>query len=452
MTNSKRFTAVLFTLLFAVMVVGLLPADPANAETRTVIDEDVKKVAGDLTIPAGTEVSGDVTLNLGELSVYGIVNGDVGNNMGEVIIAGDVNGNVETNMGKVVVDGNVSGNVKTRMGEMVINGSVGNNVEAGLGATRVHGAVGGNVDSGLGDLTLNGSIDGDVYSKGGNIMIGGTIDGNVHLERGMVELGPGATVTGTVAVDKGVVKIDDTASAKSVEIGEEVAASELQEDNDEKGYRFHGVDEDTGERIITRVINTINNVLSRFGFSLLIPGLVSLPEVSVSPFLAIYGNIARGILNIFILFALAALTYALFPKQVQAAGDAVQEKTGPVLGWGILATILAIPLMILLAITIIGIPLILVEIIVLAAAAILGYTGIANLIGRRMIRTTASSAGSLGTIALGILIIGLVAMIPVLGSIVSAAIFIVALGAALASRFGTLKKTAVTTSPPETQD
>lgn len=429
--------AVFIILAFGLALI-LFPIEAVKAETLEIIDEDITRAAGDLEIPAGTSVNGNVALNLGELTVYGIINGNVDNNLGEVKIIGEVIGDVTANLGQVVVDGFVSGDVASRMGEVVINGSVGGNVNAGLGTTRVNGTVGGNIDSGFGDLTLNGSIDGNVNSKGGNIYIGGAVNGDVYLERGIVELGPDAAVVGRVAVGRGLVRKDDTASAGSIEIGEEVSPSELQEDGREDGYHFHGLERTLGERIADGAISTINNVLGRFG--IFIPGLSAQPEVSVSPLIRFYGSIARGIINLLVLFALAVFTYALFPRQVKTAGDAISERTGPVLGWGILATLLAVPLMVLLAITIIGIPLILVQIIVLAAAALLGYAGIADLLGRRILKTASSStSGSIGAIALGVLIIGLVAMIPVLGNLVSLAVFIIALGAALATRFGTVQ-------------
>jgi len=141
-----------------------------------------------------------------------------------------------------------------------------------------------------------------------------------------------------------------------------------------------------------------------------------------------------------IMFALAALTYTLFPLQVKVVGSAVSMKTGPVIGWGILAAVLAIPLMILLAITIIGIPLIFVEIIFLAVAVILGYTGIAHLIGNRVISSASSNpANPLVAIALGVLLIGLISMIPLLGFLVSLAVYILAIGAALATGFGRIR-------------
>ncbi len=438
MLKERNIMVAVMILLTFGLAFSLLPLETVKAETLEIIDEDITKTAGDLEIPVGTAVNGNVTLNLGELTVNGIVNGDVDNNMGEVKITGEVIGNVAANLGQVTVDGFVSGNTTARMGEIIINGSVGGNVEAGLGSTVINGSVGGNLDSGFGDLTVNGSIDGDVNSKGGNIYLKGIVNGDVYLDRGVVELGPGSRVTGTVSVGKGLVKKDSTATTGAVEIAEEVSASELQENGERGSYRFHGLDRNPVERITERTINTVNSVLGRFG--IMIPGFTGRPEISVSPFMRAYGNIARGILNMLILFALATLTFVLFPQHVKTAGNAVTEKTGPVLGWGILASILAIPLMILLAITIIGIPLILLEIIFLAAAGLLGYTGLAELIGRRIFKSTATTTpSSIGTIALGVVIIGLVAMIPILGGIFSLAVFIIALGAALATRFGTIK-------------
>ena len=139
-----------------------------------------------------------------------------------------------------------------------------------------------------------------------------------------------------------------------------------------------------------------------------------------------------------VLFALAALTFTLFPRQVQSAGEAVLSRTGAVLGWGLLALVLAIPLMILLAITIIGIPLIFVEMLALALAGILGYTGLSWLVGGKVLgAASAGTVNPLGTIALGVLILGAVSMIPLAGSLFSLAILVLSVGAALTTRFGT---------------
>ncbi len=443
MINKRLFGKFLLTVISVVLLLSLLPVVAAGNDNNDPIDEvinrDISKAAGNLEISSLTRVNGNVTLNLGELTVYGVVNGNVKNNIGQVIIEGDINGDVETNMGQVVVNGNVSGDIRTRMGDVVVDGLVGGNVTTDLGATKIGGAVGGDIGSGFGEMRITGTVGGNVNSTGGHVIISGIVEGDVILEQGVVELKPDAVVSGKVYVGRGTVNKADTARVGSVEIGEKMTASELQRQIDENGFVINSTDREPGEDISERIVITVNRIFRDFNFR---PHLIRGMDwpFFTGPFMGIYGNIARGILNMLILFALAALTYTLFPAQVKTAGNAVSEKIGPVIGWGLLAAVLAIPLMVLLAITIIGIPLIFVEIIVLAAAALLGYTGIVNLVGSRVIGAASSgSANPLGTIALGVILIGLVSLIPIIGSLLSLAVFILGVGAALTTRFGSIK-------------
>lgn len=430
---------VILTAFFALVVMlGFIPLAVVVAESDVVINEDISKAVGNLEILRDTTVNGDVTLNMGELNVLGRINGNVNSNMGQVNIDGEVSGDVETNMGQVVVNGNVGGNVRARMGEIIVDGSVGANLISDMGAIRVGGAVGGDIVSGVGDLLITGAVAGDVNSKAGNLFINGIVEGDVTLDQGVVELGPNAIVSGQVYVGRGLVKKTDTSIAGSIGIGEELSVSEIEEQTTDNGYRFDGLDRGLGERIAERVAQAVDSTFRNVRF---MPHMTRGSEWPFFPFpfMGIYGNVAMGIINMLIMFALAALTYTLFPKQVKAAGNAISLKTGPVIGWGILAAVLAVPLMVILAITIIGIPLILIEIIFLAVAAILGYSGIVSLIGGKVLSAASyGTANPLGAIALGVLIIGLISMIPLLGSLVSFAVFVLAVGAALVSRFGSI--------------
>ncbi len=452
----RRVAAAIFMAVTVVLVFGLLPVQEAGAESdqvnQEIVNKDINKTAGNLVILTKTKVNGDVTLNLGELTVYGVVNGNVKNNMGQVNIEGNVNGDVETNMGQVIVNGNVSGDVKTRMGDVVVDGSVGGNVITDLGETKVGGSVGGNIGSGFGELRITGTVGGDVKSAGGIVIISGIVEGDVNLEQGIVELEPNAVVSGKVYVGRGMVNKADTATAGSIEIDEYMSASQLRDHVNDNGYRYDGVNGDVGQRIAARVIASIDNAINRSSFDFM-PDTMIRRDWPFFPFMTIYGSVARGILNMLILFALAALTYTLFPSQVKASGNAVLVKPGPVIGWGVLAAILAVPLMVLLVITIIGIPLIVVEIVILAAAALLGYTAIAHLVGNRVIGSASSKpVNPLGAIALGVLLIGLISLIPILGSLISLAIFILGVGSALVTRFGANKPAVIEPSIPDSED
>lgn len=435
---NKRSKKLLTGALVLVLMLAAVVAGSAGAATETVINEDINKAAGSLEIPRSTTVNGNVTLNLGELTVLGVVNGNVNSNMGKVNILGDVNGNVEANMGQIVISGNVGGDVKARMGEVIVDGSVGGNLTADIGAVSVGGNLGGDIDSGFGELIINGAVAGNVYSKGGNVVINGIVEGDVTLEQGVVELGPEAVVSGRIYVGRGLIEKADTAIVGKLEIGEELSSTELSESvsgtETGSGYNFEGVDGNLIDDITEQVTGAVERTIREIG---LMPNRTGRWPYYPQPFAGFYGSVARGVINMLIMFALAALTYTLFPAQVKRAGAAVSLKTGQVIGWGILAIVLAIPLAILLAITLIGIPLIIVEVAIFAAAAILGYAGIAGLVGGKIIASASSKAvNPLAAIAIGVLVIGLTAMIPIIGALVSLAVYTLAVGAALVTRFG----------------
>lgn len=417
----------------------LLVAGDAAARGN-VIQGDINKAVESLEIPRGTTVNGNVTVNMGEIEILGTVNGNVDSNMGQVTVHGEVNGSVEANMGQVVIIGSVSGDVVARMGEVIVEGVVGGNVKAELGAVRIRGTVAGDVESGLGELRIPGEVLGNVTSRGKNVIITGTVRGDVTLTRGIVELGPESEVDGMVFVKQGMVKVAGGSRAGSVEVDEELSEAEIDRMFRSDGYHFRGFDDFEGigdilETVFDGIGRAFNNIRLPRG-SIFREGWRVFPRTS---WFGWPGHVARGLLNMVVLLALSALTFSLFPRQVQSAGRAVLSQPGAVIGWGLLAVVLAIPLMILLAITIIGIPLIFVEILALALAGIFGYTALSRLVGEKIVgAASAGTVNPLGMIALGVLILGAISMVPRAGSLFSLLIFVLAVGAALATRFGSL--------------
>lgn len=422
-------------LLLAVAL--LLPAAGGAATAEHLREGDINKAAGNLEIPPGERVNGNITVNMGEIEVLGTVNGNVNNNMGQVMVPGEVNGNVEANMGQVTVTGSVSGDVTARMGEVIVEGAVGGKVSAELGSVRIRGTVAGDVDSGLGELRIPGKVLGSVSSQGKNVIITGTVGGDVFLARGIVELGPGSEVGGRICVEQGMAKIDEGARVGPVEVGEELSEAEIDRLFGSGGYRFRGIDNLAGlGDLLERSFGGIGRAFSKTWPLSTARRITPWTVHSGWP-----GNLARGLLNMVVLFALAALTFSLFPQQVQITGEAVHSRTGAVIGWGLLALILAAPLALLLAVTIIGIPLILVEILALALAGILGYTALSRFVGEKIAgAASTATVNPLGAIALGVLILGLISMVPLAGFLITLFAFVLAVGAALATRFGSLNQ------------
>lgn len=394
----------------------------------SVINKDINKTAGSLEIPRNTTVNGDVTVHMGEIEIDGVVNGDVVSNMGKVSVYGDVNGDVTANMGEVVVPGRVSGTVNARMGSVSVDGDVGGNLKAGLGSVRIRGTVAGDVELELGELQISGHVLGNVRSQGKVIRITGQVDGDVIMPQGIVELGSDAVVGGRVFVEQGLVQASPGARVGSIEVDEELSRREV-DDMFSGGYNFRGIDD-----LINILPFTDGEFFRNFEFNFR-PGHRMFPFNT--PFTGWTGRAASRILGMVVIFALAALAYTLFPRNTNNIMRAVDQKTGPAILWGVLAVILAVPIAILLAVTIIGIPLILVEFLLLAVAWIMGYTGVALWLGGRVLKSSsAEAANPLGKLGLGVLLLGIIGFIPILGALVGIGVFMLAVGTALSTRFG----------------
>ena len=130
---------------------------------------------------------------------------------------------------------------------------------------------------------------------------------------------------------------------------------------------------------------------------------------------------------------IVVLAFLLFPIRVRTALDRVEHHPGLSAGVGVLALVAVFPIMILLLISVIGIPLIPVEVIAVFAAVLIGQAAVSMLIGRRVYelllpRTTPSP---LGALVLGLVVVCAAGMVPVLGPLVICLVWLVGLGAAI---------------------
>ncbi|HKU68465.1 MAG TPA: hypothetical protein VJP85_11875 [Candidatus Baltobacteraceae bacterium] len=127
------------------------------------------------------------------------------------------------------------------------------------------------------------------------------------------------------------------------------------------------------------------------------------------------------------------LAFLLFPVRVRAALGRVEHHPGLSAGVGVLALVAVFPIMILLAISFIGWPLIPVEILAVFAAILIGHAAVSMLIGRRLYelilpRTTPSPIAAL---ILGLIVVSAAGIVPVLGPLVMCLVWLVGLGAAI---------------------
>ncbi|MFB6251524.1 MAG: polymer-forming cytoskeletal protein [Halobellus sp.] len=127
---------------------------------------------------------------------------------GSVIIAGTVEGDVEAAAGSVLVTdtGRVTGSVDAAAGSVIVEGVVEGDVTAGSAAfeLREGARIGGALEAGSADVRLDGTVDGDATVSAETFAVGpnASIGGSLTYDAATATIAGGATVAGEVIRDE----------------------------------------------------------------------------------------------------------------------------------------------------------------------------------------------------------------------------------------------------------
>ncbi|WNG37282.1 hypothetical protein F0U61_29120 [Archangium violaceum] len=257
-----------------------------------------------------------------------------------------------------------------------------------------------------GNLVVRGNVEDDAVVFGGNLEVTGHVEGDVHAFGGNVVLGPGASVEGDVSSFGGEVLKQDgarvegsTESFGGANIGRMVAG-EIKE-NIKQSRRQASSDGDEDNEREERNGNSFAGFLLTFAM----------------------------------LFGMGFLGQLFFParmKELSAEVRAQPVKNGMV---GLLGALALIPTLLILTVTIIGIPLVLALLVVVPLVTAIGFAAVASELGARLPIPSSRKTQAM-VLALGLLILLVVGQIPVLGALVLTLATLVALGAVIRTRFG----------------
>ena len=161
-------------------------------------------VAGVATAQQVPPAGGAIVVDEGETYV-----GDLQATGGSVIIAGTVDGDVSVAAGSVVVTdtGEVTGTLEGVAGSVTISGTIGGDVNLAAGAVllRDAGTVGGSMQAGAGEIRLDGAVGGDVRVGAETLVVGPSaqVGGAMEYDAVSVTIDSGATIAG------GATQVDD---------------------------------------------------------------------------------------------------------------------------------------------------------------------------------------------------------------------------------------------------
>jgi len=243
-----------------------------------------------------------------------------------------------------------------------------------------------------GDVTVLGHVRHSVVVIGGNVRVSGRVGDAVVSVGQDVALEPGAVVEGDVVSVGGDVRRDPAASVQ----GEVTVVA------------WSGLGESWDEIL---------------GFGLL----------------AFLGLSLWGFVGwLVVMFVIGWLLLSLLPRPMGRHTEALRTSPMHTLGWGVLAFLLFVPLIMVMVFTILGIFLIPILVLAYVYAAVIGVVTASLLLGHRLSDPLKREQISpVAALAIGLVILGLIRLIPVLGAIVTLVLWLFGFGVVLGTRFGT---------------
>ena len=268
-------------------------------------------------------------------------------------------------------------------GDVTVHGLVEDDVHSGKGDVTVSAdsIVRGDIDAGLGDVDIEGPVGDDVHAAFGDVYVNAPVGGDVEVGHGDVELGPRAEISGDLKYGDGKFTGDNDA----VE-GDIVANGMTLDLDDSQG---------------SGVLGFVGWLFAALAFA-----------------------------------ACAVLAAVLAPRPLAAAARRVGETPGRAFVYGIVSLPVFVVLCVVLAVTIIGIPLLVLLAPAYLAILFAGALVAAFFLGTRILMFTGRyRVGNAMAAVVGALILAATTFIPILGDLIFYALCLLGTGAVIMAIF-----------------
>jgi hypothetical protein len=255
----------------------------------------------------------------------------------------------------------------------------------------------------------------DAVAIGGSLTIEGKVNGDAVAVGGSLVVEPGAEIRGDAVSIGGQLQIKEGAVVHGEQVGVGIPIP--------IGSLFSEKEDGEIGLALPFALSGLAGTFAAFSF---------------------LGFLLRSVL----LFVLALVVVLLAPKRVERVRGYLTEHTGRSILAGAVMLFSFVPLIILLAVTIIGLPLIPVAIIALMVLMVVGLAALLTWVGYK-IPLFKSRKTQLIALAIGVVLIMLINLIPVAGPLFLFLASFAAAGAALLSKFGAEPKDTIPPAPAE---
>jgi len=364
-----------FIFLFAAQNVG--------ANNNTKINQTV-------VLAKDQVVNNDYVVKGNAVDILGTVNGDVYVAGGTVVAEGTINGDLLAIGGNITIRGNIAGNARIIGGNIIVTGSIGKSLSVFGGSSNLTDTakIGGSIVGAGGTFTLYGLVGKDVRIAGGQLSLRNKIAGNVLTYVGQLSVSPNADIAGDVTYW----------SNQKAEVA-------------------------TGAVIKGK---TTQNLIPKKAA----PRMESTEFTSIIPAITtfvIFGKIVSFLASLII----GILFIRSFPICTQKIISSIKTGFWKNVGVGLLTVIVTPIVIILLFCTLIGIPLAVFGGILFALSLYMAHIIAALVIGKWAIKYISKKDHINWSLFIGLVIYGIISVIPVLGWLFSTIFVAAGLGAIL---------------------
>ena len=360
-----------------------------------------------LLVPVGVFASSDEFNQLSVLSADEVVDGDYFA-VGEIVeISGTVNGDVYAAGGQVLVNGTINGDLMVAGGVVGIGGVVTQDVRAAGGNLVLTGEVGKNVTilGGSIELTEAAVINGSLVTAGGNVNVNTPVVGNIKAGVGNLTLSN--DVGGKVEAGVVNLRVSSTAS-----IGGDLVYFSEEDSSISDTASIGGVVE---KRAVPKMMREAPNQKDVDNFF-----------AGISVFTLMVSMASSLLLGLVIIH--------LFPNYTERVSKQISGNFVRSLGVGFLALIAAPIILILLFVTIIGIP-----IAVVLGMLLFIYLYVARIyamyaFGSKLVSVTGTKLTNMKWVfVIGLVVYYILSLIPIIGGFVKMFVLLASFGAVLMS-------------------
>jgi len=361
---------VLVTLL--VLVFAFLTFSVTKVDAKVISDEK-----GTVSIAKTEVVNDDLFIGAKSVEIDGTINGDLYVGAETVRVSGIINGNLHIGASTVNLDGVVNGNAYVGAGQInVIGSKIGGSLLVGGGSVNIdkNSLVGGSILAGAGTLTISSPVKRNVYVGAGSAYIDSAIGGEVRVGAGNISIGGDTKIAKdlyySIGNDSGEVSISNAATIAGV-----IHKSE---------YKY--MNQKNIEAAKNKLPGVFNSI--RFAFKII----------------SFAGALIVGFLY-----------YKLFEKHFKQSADLISKSFWKALGVGFLVTVAFIPGLVILMITVIGVPLAGLAFLFLLLYSYLAKIVVGLCFGNWLSDKFKWKISTLGSFAIGLLLIYVIETIPFIG-------------------------------------